>query len=53
MSRASCSFPFRCQVPGDAFGEADHVRIGFALTIDRITEAMERLETFVQSLSNP
>lgn len=45
--------PSSPQVPGNAFGAPDHIRIGFALSVERIGEAMNRLEAFVKGLKAP
>jgi len=36
-------------VPGEAFGLAHHVRLSYALSRERIAEALERLEAFVEA----
>ena len=39
-------------VPGIAFGVDDYVRISFACSEETFTEALDRLDTFVQSIMN-
>lgn len=36
-------------VPGAAFGSDDHIRISFATSMERLAEAMDRLEAFLRN----
>jgi len=36
-------------VPGSAFGDDGHVRLSYALSLDRIEEAVERLAAFLSA----
>ncbi|AMB99721.1 aspartate aminotransferase [Aerococcus urinaehominis] len=35
-------------VPGDAFGMPDHIRYSYAISIDRIEEAVQRISAFIE-----
>jgi len=38
-------------VPGEAFGSTDHVRISYAVSLDRVREGMDRIESALAELA--